>query len=99
MGVDSSLKKVTENLGHINFWEEESMAMSSISRKEYLREVRRLYAKTRTKKAKGELISNVVDITGMNRKSVIRLLHKKKSNLKHPTETRGTKTIYDEAFH
>jgi len=48
------------------------MAMSSISRKEYLREVRRLYKKAKTKKEKGELISNVVDITGMHRKQLLR---------------------------
>ena len=72
------------------------MAMSSISRKEYLTEVRRLYKKAKTKKEKGELISNVVDITGMHRKAVIRLLHNKPTrHVKKP----GPLVIYDEAFH
>lgn len=72
------------------------MAMSSISRKEYLTEVRRLYKKAKTKKEKGELISNVVDITGMHRKAVIRLLHNKPTrHVKKP----GPIVIYDEVFH
>jgi hypothetical protein len=75
------------------------MAMSSISRKEYLREVRRLYRKAKTKKAKGELVSNVVDITGMHRKAVLRLLHRKPTGLRKQPETRGRQKRYDDAFH
>ncbi len=72
------------------------MAMSSISRKEYLREVRRLYKKTKTKKDRSELISNVVDITGMHRKAVLRVLHNEPVRHK---KSSGPKVIYDEAFH
>lgn len=75
------------------------MAMSSISRKEYLREVRRLYKKAKTKQAKGELLSNVVDITGMHRKAVLRLLHKKPTGLRKVPDTRGARVRYDERFH
>jgi len=39
------------------------MAMSSISRKEHLREIRRLYKKTKTKKDKGELITKALGIS------------------------------------
>lgn len=72
------------------------MAMSSISRKEYLREVRRLYKKAKTKKAKSELISDVVDITGMHRKSAIRLLNNKP--VRHRRRS-GPTVTYDEHFH
>lgn len=75
------------------------MAMSSISRAEYLREVRRLYKKAKTKKEKGELISNAVDITSMHRKAIIRLMHKKQINLRKIPERRGSKVTYDESFH
>lgn len=71
------------------------MAMSSISRKDYLKEVKRLYKKTKT--AKGELITNAVEITGLHRKSLIRLMHKKESNAKL-SETRDRKVRYDGGF-
>lgn len=77
------------------------MAMSSISRKDYLKEVKRLYKKAKTKTAKGALITNAVEITGMHRKSLIRLIHKKKQkkpNAKLP-ETRGRKARYSGDFH
>lgn len=72
------------------------MAMSSISRKEYITEVRRLYKKAKTKKEKSRLISNVVDITDMNRKAVIRVLRNKPIRYKKPS---GPKVIYGPAFH
>jgi len=75
------------------------MDMSSISRKEYLREVKRLYRRAKTKKQKSELITNVVEITGLRRKAVIRLLHKQSSGLCKMPETRGTKVKYDKDFH
>ena len=79
------------------------MSMSSITRKEYLTEVRLLYRqaqKHKNKKRKTELISNVVDITGMHRKSVIRWLgrdytYKQILRNKKP-ETRGRNAIYDD---
>jgi hypothetical protein len=74
------------------------MAMSSISRKEYLREVKRLYKKAKTKTAKSDLITNAVEITGLHRKSLIRLMHKKSPGAKLP-ETRGRKAYYDGNFH
>lgn len=73
--------------------------MSSISRKEYLSEVNRLYRKARTKKEKSELITDVVEITGMHRKAIIRLLHKKPTGLRKAPETRGSKVKYDKEFH
>jgi hypothetical protein len=72
------------------------MAMSSISRKEYLREVRRLYKQTKTKKAKGELISDVMDITGMHRKSAIRLLNNRPARYRKRS---GPTVVYGEDFH
>lgn len=72
------------------------MAMGSISRKEYLREVRRLYKQAKTKKDKSELISNVVDITGMHRKAAIRLIRNKPVRHKRSS---GPKIVYDSAFH
>jgi len=74
------------------------MAMSSISRKEYLKEVKRLYKKAKTKKDKSELITNAVEITGLHRKSLIRLMHKKSPGVKLP-ETRGRKAFYGSDFH
>lgn len=73
------------------------MAMSSISQREYLREVKRLYRKAKTKTAKSELLTNAVEITGLNRKYVIRLVHNRKQP-KLP-ETRGAKVRYDKDFH
>lgn len=75
------------------------MAMGSISRKEYLREVKRLYWKAKTKREKSELITNVVEITDLHRKAVIRLLHKKPTGLRKVPDTRGSKVTYDQAFH
>lgn len=72
------------------------MAMSSISRKEYLREVRRLYKKAKTKKDKSELISDVVDITGIHRKAAIRALRNKPDRYKKPS---GPTITYDGPFH
>ncbi|HVA10779.1 MAG TPA: integrase [Candidatus Dormibacteraeota bacterium] len=72
--------------------------MSSISRKEYLKEVKRLYKKAKTKKDKSELITNAVEITGLHRKSLIRLMHKKSPGVKLP-ETRGRKAFYGSDFH
>lgn len=72
------------------------MAMSSISRKEYLREVRRLYKQAKTKRDKSELISNVVDITGMHRKAAIRVLRNKPVRYKKPS---GPKIVYGQVFH
>lgn len=74
------------------------MAMSSISRKEYLKEVKRLYKKTKTKKDKSELITSAVEITGLHRKSLIRLMHQKKPGARLP-EARGRKALYSSDFH
>lgn len=77
--------------------------MSSITRREYLAEVRRLYREAQkqggkhgNRKRKTELVSNVMEITGMNRKSVIRWLskgyaYKQRIRRKRP-ETRGRRT-------
>jgi hypothetical protein len=76
------------------------MAMSSISRKEYLIEVRKQY-KGATKTQKGGLLAAAQAVTGMHRKALIRMLRMPlhRSSLREPLRKRGPKTIYDSVFH
>lgn len=75
------------------------MAMSSISRKEYLCEVSKQY-KVASKSEKGTLLASAEVVTGMHRKSLIRHLGKPVRHTKHQSlVSRGPKVIYDSAFH
>jgi hypothetical protein len=84
------------------------MAMSSISRKEYLDEVLKQYIKA-SKGEKGNLLAAAELVTGLHRKSLIRhlrmLTHKPeqlkitvKQNIRQLSK-RGSGIIYDGAFH
>jgi hypothetical protein len=75
------------------------MAMSSISRKEYLREVSKQYSLA-SKTSKGELLASAEAVTGMHRKSLIRRLGKPSHRSEHQSlVSRGPKVIYDSTFH
>lgn len=76
------------------------MAMSSISRKEYIREVKKQY-RAACKKQRGELLDAAQQITGLTRKHLISCLsYKQQPRLLHAQETRGRKAIYGSpAFH
>lgn len=74
------------------------MTMSSISRNDYVKEVRRLYKRAKTKQAKSELLTSAVAVTALHRKSLTRLMHKKIPRATVP-ETRGRKVRYNGDFH
>ena len=75
------------------------MAMSSISRKEYLREVSKQYKLAR-KSEKGALLASAEVVTRMHRKSLIRYLGKPLRQANHQSlVSRGPKVVYDSAFH
>jgi hypothetical protein len=85
---------------HTSFWEESSMAMSSIARKEYVDEVRKQYQGA-SKATKRELLNVAVVFTGLHRKSLIRQLRAPlhRATTRQPAKLRGPKCIYDSAFH
>lgn len=76
------------------------MAMSSIARREYLREIQKQY-RTATKAQKSGLLLAAIVVTGMNRKYLIGLLSDRRALRVVATEPekRGRKTVYDAAFH
>lgn len=77
------------------------MAMSSIGRKEYIREVKKQY-KGASKKQRGVLLDAAQEITGLTRKHLISCLSWSRRQPQPSTvkETRGRKPIYsDPAFH
>lgn len=76
------------------------MAMSSISRKEYLGEVQKQYLKA-SKQQKSGLLAAATVVTGMNRKYLIGILGSPQAvqaGQRQP-ETRGRKSMYGAAFH
>jgi hypothetical protein len=76
------------------------MAMSSIARREYLREIQKQY-RTATRTQKSNLLAAAVVVTGMNRKYLIGLLSNQQAlRVLHTLpEKRGRKRIYNAAFH
>jgi len=78
------------------------MAMSSISRKEYLNELRKQY-RGASKTAKRDLLNVAVVFTGLHRKSLIRLLgapiHHSTRQAGQTASRHGPRIIYDAAFH
>jgi hypothetical protein len=76
------------------------MAMSSISRKEYLREVQKQYLRA-NKHEKQNLLNVAVVFTGLNRKYLgILLSSRRVVKVDKPSvETRGRKVRYEAAFH
>lgn len=77
------------------------MAMSSIGRKEYIREVKKQY-QSANKKQRGVLLDAAQEITGLTRKHLISCLSWSRRQPKPGTtkETRGRKPTYnDPAFH
>jgi hypothetical protein len=75
------------------------MAMSSISRGEYLCEVRKQYQGA-SRARKSALLAAAVVVTGLHRKSLIRYLRipLHRSTLQQPHK-RGPKIVYDSTFH
>lgn len=98
---------------HTSFWEERSMAMTSIGRREYIQQLRTRYMRA-SKREKGLLLREAEQFTGMHRKSVIRAI-RKPWQPKRPIEPtdhqeskpltstdssrRGPKCRYDHHFH
>jgi len=76
------------------------MAMSSITRAEYLQEIRKQYQGA-SKAQKGGLLAAAQVVTGMHRKSLIRQLRVPvhRSTLRQKPHIRGPKLIYDRTFH
>lgn len=75
------------------------MAMSSIGRKEYIKEIGKQYKKA-SKKERGTLLDAAEVITGMHRKYLImRLRHSVIRTIPFKGTGRGRRRIYDEYFH
>lgn len=76
------------------------MAMSSISRKEYLREVGKQYQGA-SKAQKGVMLTAATAVTGLRRKSLIRCLRvpMRRSVDEQTFRKRGPRVVYGAAFH
>ena len=76
------------------------MAMGSIARKEYIRELQKQYYGA-SKAVKRDLLNGAVVFTGLHRKSLIRMLRQPlhHSTAHHPPGVRGPKIHYDALFH